>query len=356
VTTVVQSLGVNVGRTGAVTPVANFEPVDVSGTTVKRASLHNWDQVERLGLGPGDRVLIEKAGEIIPQVLSVVESASDERFSPPTECPSCGHGLVRDDGKVVLQCPNKLGCPAQLHASLEFFAGRAQLNIDGLGERTCLALIEAGLVANVADLFVLTQEQAVALEGFADVSARNLVEAIAHAGKSATFSRLLAALGIPHVGGVASKAIAQRYRSMKELLALIDESEPGEGFVDALSEIDGVGTVIAASLEGFLRDPESRRVLGLLVERGVDPVEPVVEKASGSLDDKTFVITGKLSQSRGAFAKLITAAGGKVTGSVSKKTDYLVAGENTGKTKLAAAEKHEVEVLDEAGLMALLEG
>ncbi len=353
-TTVVQALGVNIGRTGAVTPVAQFEPVELSGTTVKRASLHNWDQVERLGLGPGDRVLIEKAGEIIPQVLSVVETASDERFEPPTECPSCGHALERDEGKVVLLCPNKLGCPAQLHASLEFFAGRAQMNIDGLGEQTCLALIEAGLVHSVADLFALTEEQVVGLEGFADVSARNLVAAIADAAKTATFSRLLAALGIRHVGGVASKAIAQRYRSMKDLLAVLDESEAGEGFVDELSQIDGVGAVIAASLEAFLRDPESRRVLALLSERGVDPVEPVIEKASGSLDDKTFVLTGALSQPRSAFAKRITAAGGKVTGSVSKKTDYLVAGDKTGKTKLAAAEKHGVEVVDEAGLLALL--
>ncbi|WP_428262522.1 NAD-dependent DNA ligase LigA [Haliangium sp.] len=355
VITVVEELEVNVGRTGAVTPVAVLTPVELSGTTVKRASLHNWDQVQRLGIGPGDRVLIEKAGEIIPQILSVVQSASEQVFTAPDKCPSCAHPLVRESGKVVLQCPNKLACPQQLQASVEFFAGRGQMNIDGLGEKACRALIDAGLVANVADLFILDKADVVKLDRYADTSAQNLIDAIARARDSATFSRLLAALGVPLIGGVAARAIARRYRSMGELLALIDSSAPGEGFIEALSEIDGIGRTMAESLEGFLRDPAARAVLRLLAERGVDPVEEVDERAAnGALAGKTFVITGTLSRPRGDIKKDIEAAGGKVAGSVSKKTDYLVAGANTGKAKLAAAEKHGVEVVDEAGLTALL--
>lgn len=356
VTTVVHELEVNVGRTGQVTPVAILEPVELSGTTVKRASLHNWDQVERLGLGPGDRVMLEKAGEIIPQVLSVVETASDELFEPPTQCPFCKTELVREEGRVALLCPNAMACPAQVHATIQFFAGRAQMNIDGLGEKICMVLLEEGLIKNVADLFVLTAEQLEKLDRFAETSARNLIAAIAKAREEATFSRLLAALGIPLVGGVAARAIAQRHRSMDSLLALVDATEPGEtGFVDDLTVIDGVGDKMASALEAFLRDPHNREVLRLLEERGVDPVEAVVEQAEGPLTGKVFVITGKLSVPRSEIADRIKAAGGKVTGSVSKSTDYLVAGEKTGKTKLAAAEKHDVTVVDEAGLGELLD-
>ena len=355
VTTVVHELEINVGRTGQVTPVAILEPVELSGTTVKRASLHNWDQVQRLGLGPGDRVMIEKAGEIIPQVLSVVQSASDELFEAPTHCRFCDTELVREDGKVALLCPNALACPAQVHATLQFFAGRGQMNIDGLGEKICMVLLEEKLVANVADLFVLTAEQLMELDRFGEISARNLVDAIARARENATFSRLLAALGIPMVGGVAARAIAQRHRSMSSLLALIDATEPGESdFVDDLSQIDGVGAVMAGSVESFLRDPHNREVLRLLAELGVDPVEQVQASIDGPLTGKVFVITGTLSAPRSVFADRIKAAGGKVTGSVSKSTDYLVAGDKTGKSKLSAAEKHDVQVVDEAGLETLL--
>jgi DNA ligase (NAD+) len=354
VTTVVKELEINVGRTGAVTPVAILEPVEISGTTVKRASLHNWDQVQRLKLGPGDRVLLEKAGEIIPQVLTVVEVASNARFETPTHCPSCGTALAREEGKVVLLCPNKLACPAQLQASLEFFAGRGQMNIDGLGEKLCRALLDAKLVANVADLFILTRDDLLTLDRFGETSAQNLINAIATARENVTFSRLLAALGVPLVGGVAARAIARHHRSMDELLRLVDSTEPGEGFVEAIAAIEGIGSVMAASLEKHLRDPSFRRVIELLKERGVNPVEPEPVATSGALSGKTFVITGTLARPRSDIKRAIEALGGKVTGSVSKSTDYLVAGGNTGKTKLSAAAKHDVEVIDEAALDALL--
>jgi DNA ligase (NAD+) len=352
VTTLVRGLEVNVGRTGAVTPVADLEPVELAGTTVKRASLHNWDQVERLGIGAGDRVMIHKAGEIIPQVLSVTDKVSDELFAPPTHCPSCESELIREEGKVALLCPNSMQCPAQLQESIEFFAGRGQMNIDGLGEKVTIALIEAGLVENMADLFVLEASELVKLERFGEISARNLVEAIDKARRDATFSRLLGALGIRHVGGVAAQAIAAVYRDMNSLSQLADAGI--DGAVEKLCEIDGIGETIARSLVEFWLEPHNRRVLDLLQSRGVDPKEPVRAEKSGNLSGKTFVITGTLSSPRGTIASRIKELGGKVTGSVSRSTDYLVAGEKTGKTKLSAAEKHGVIVIDEAKLEELL--
>jgi DNA ligase (NAD+) len=343
-------LEVNVGRTGAVTPVALLEPVELSGTTVKRASVHNWDQVQRLGIGTGSQVLVEKAGEIIPQVLEVVQAGS-QAWQAPSRCPSCGAELVRELGAVALRCPNSLGCPAQILASIEHFAGRAQMNIDGLGEKVVRTLYEAGLIRTVADLFGLRPEQLVELDRFAETSARNLVAAIDRARSTATLSRLLTALGVPHVGAVAARAIAGRYRRMDALLQALDDNHE---VVARLSEIEGVGSVIATSLEQFLRAPRTREIIAALKANGVDPVEPDSGPGHGPLQGRTFVITGTLSRSRGAIKQAIEAAGGKVTGSVSKSTHYLVAGEATGKTKLAAAAKHGVAVIDEAELEALL--
>ncbi len=417
--TEVERLEINVGRTGAVTPVAVLEPVELSGTTVKRASLHNWDQVARLGLGHGDRVLLEKAGEIIPQVLSVQEKGPGPLFAPPTHCPSCQTELARQEGRVALVCSNHLACPAQVLAAITFFAGRGQMNIDGLGEKVTTQLLQAGLIADIADLFVLDVEQLMTLERFGETSAQNLVAAIAAARQGATFSRLLTALGIPLIGGVAARAIASAYPSLDALLSLIDEprvEEPGaepkaaagkrsstavdataaaakvddrtaaavdaaaggggeaalvvdaaagevddevpvasdSAFVVRLSAIDGIGATMARSLESFLQNPQNRRVLERLQRHGVDPIEPITAPAAGPLSGKTFVITGTLSRPRTEVARSIEAAGGKVVGSVSKKTDYLVAGEKTGKSKLDAATKHGVELLDEAALEALV--
>ena len=352
ITTVV-GLEINVGRTGIVTPVAMLEPVELSGTTVKRASLHNWDQVARLGVGLGDHVLVHKAGEIIPQVLSVVERHAEAPFSPPEVCPGCGSALTRDEGKVALRCPNSLACPDQLLQSIQFFAARGQMNIDGLGEKVCRALITAGLVSSVADLFALREEQLVELDRFAETSARNLVAAIDQARAKATTSRLLAALGVPHVGGVAARLIAQRHRRVGDLLELIDRSGE-EGATAALTEIEGVGEVIARSLVAFLSRPETRAVLALLAERGVDPIEPVEAAGDGPLSGKTFVITGTLSIPRSEMASRIQRAGGKVAGSVSKSTSYLVAGENTGEAKRTSATKLGVAILDEAAVLQLL--
>ncbi len=355
VTTLVKEIELNVGRTGAVTPVAILEPVEVSGTTVQRVSLHNWDQVARLDIGDGDRVLIEKAGEIIPQVLGVTERAATPRWTAPAVCPSCGAALEKEADKVVLACSNRLGCPAQRLAAIEFFAARGLMNIDGLGERIVAQLVEAGLVGDVADLFDLTAAQLEGLDRFAAQSARNLVASIQQAREKATFSRLLAALGIAHVGGVVARPIAGKFGSLSKLLAAADATTSDE-LVAQLTEIEGIGEVIARAVDRFVRDPHARAVMDKLIARGVDPVEPVAAPATGPLAGKTLVVTGTLSKPRGEVQAAIEAAGGKVGGSVTKKTDYLVAGADTGKTKLDAAAKHGVAVIDEAALAALLAG
>jgi DNA ligase (NAD+) len=356
VTTIVRALETNVGRTGTVTPVAILEPVDVSGTTVSRVSLHNWDQVARLDIGVGDRVLIEKAGEIIPQVLAVTERPADRRpFTTPTTCPDCDTALERAEGRVALQCPNRLACPAQRLAAIEFFAGRGQMNIDGLGEKLVVQLVDKGLVADVADIFDLRAEELAELERFGETSAKNLVAAIEKARTSATFGRLLTALGIPHVGGVVARLIAARYGTLSNLRAALAAKEP-EAFVAELEEIEGIGEVIAIAIDHFLREPHVGVVLDKLIARGVDPAEPVAATAEGPLAGKILVVTGTLSVPRGEIQKRIEAAGGKIGASVGKKTSYLVAGADTGATKLEAATKNKVPVIDEAALEKLLAG
>ena len=355
VTTIVKQLEINVGRTGAITPVAILEPVEVSGTTVSRVSLHNWDQVGRLGIGTGDRVLIEKAGEIIPQVLGVTERADTERWAAPPTCPVCATALIREDERVVMICPNRLECAAQRQATIEFFAGRGQLNIDGLGEKIIAQLVAAGLVKDVADLFDLTADTLAGLDRLGEQSAKNLAAAIASARDKATATRVIAALGIPHVGGVVARPVAAKYRRLSALLAAADATS-SEELVAQLEELDGVGTVIAEAIDTFIRDPHARQVLDKLIARGVDPIEPEVVRTEGPLSGKTLVVTGTLTAPRPAVHQRIEAAGGKVAGSVTKKTDYLVAGADTGKAKLEAAAKHSVTVVDEAGLEALLAG
>ncbi len=351
---------INVGRTGTVTPVAILDPVEVSGTTVSRASLHNWDQVARLGLGAGDRVLLQKAGEIIPEILAITEKSSGPRFEAPTACPFCGAPLAREDGRVALLCTNRIGCPAQRLGAIEFFASRHQMNIDGLGEKVVAQLVDAHKIEDIADLFTLTAKDLQGLDRFAATSAANLVAAIEVAKQAATFSRLLSALGIPNVGSVLAKPIAAKYGTLSALRASAAAKDPA-AFVEELSAIDGIGDTIAESVDRFLRDPHVAAVLDKLAARGVDPSEPIVASADGPLTGKTLVVTGTLTAPRADVQKRIEAAGGKVAGSVSKKTSYLVAGADTGKAKLEAAAKHGVAVIDEAELeradrgLALLE-
>jgi DNA ligase (NAD+) len=229
------------------------------------------------------------------------------------------------------------------------------MNIDGLGEKVVASLVEAELVHDVADLFVLTPEQLEKLERFGKQSAKNLVAAISKAKTDATFARLLAALGIPNLGGVLAKPIAEKYITLSALRAAA-AAKDGEGFVAELCDIDGIGEIIARNVDRFLRDPHAAVVLDKLAARGIDPPQPVSAVTEGPLSGKTLVVTGTLTKPRADVQKAIEAAGGKVAGSVSKKTTYLVAGADTGKTKLEAAQKHGVQVITEAELDALLGG
>ncbi len=355
VTTILRSLDLSVTRTGAISPTAVLDPVEVSGTTVSRASVHNWDIVAKLGLGVGDRVLLQKAGEIIPEILGVTEKGPGPAFVVPEVCPCCGTKLEREPGFVVWLCPNHEHCADQQTDWIEFFASRKQMNIDGLGEKVVRQLVEAGLVADVADLFTLTWDKVAALERFAAPSAKNLVAAIAKAKQAATFSRLLAALGIIGVGTVMAKPIAARYGTLSALRAAA-AAKPSAEMIEELDAIEGIGPAVAENVDEFLRTPWIVKILDKLAERGIDPEEPVVATSEGPLSGKTLVVTGTLSAPRAEVQKRIEAAGGKVAGSVSKKTHYLVAGADTGKTKLEAALKHGVTVLDEESLEQLLTG
>jgi len=355
VTTVLREIEINIGRTGAVTPVAILDPVDVSGTTVSRASVHNWDQVARLGLRIGDRVTIQKAGEIIPEILNVTVPAAGPLIAAPTVCPFCKSELEREEGRVVLMCPNRIGCPAQRLGAIEFFASRHQMNIDGLGEKVVAQLVEAGLVKDIADLFALTTLQLLTLDRFAKLSAENLIAAIAKAKQAATFSRLLSSLGITNVGSTLAKPIAAKYRKLSALRAAA-AAKSSEDFIAELNDIEGIGETIAMHVDKFLREPHVAEVLDRLAGHGLDPEEPVTVVGEGPLTGKTLVVTGTMTRPRADVQKSIEVAGGKVAGSVSKKTTYLVAGADTGKTKLEAAEKHGVQVISEQELEALISG
>jgi DNA ligase (NAD+) len=355
VTTIVRGIIVTVGRTGVATPTAELDPVELSGTIVKRAGLHNWDQVARLGLRPGDRVLVEKAGEIIPQVLQVTQPSDAPPFAPPTHCPSCGHALVRPEGEVALRCPNRLACRSQLLWAVAHLAHRGLLDIEGLGLERAALFIEKGFIKDIADVFALEEAKLLELEGFAEVSAKKLIAGVDAARKHATLSRLLGALGIPHVGGVAARSIAARYRRLGLLYAILDE-RGRDALVADLLEVDGIGLVIAESVADFFADENHRAIVAKLRKLGVDPEEPESTVPTGPLSGLTLCVTGTLSRPREEIIRAIEQAGGKVTGSVSKKTAYLVAGADVGKTKLDAAEKHGVKRISEAELETLLAG
>ena len=252
-------------------------------------------------------------------------------------------------------CPNRIGCPAQRLARSSSSASRHQLNIDGLGEKVVELLVDAKLVGDVADLFALTQKQLEKLDRFGELSASNLIEAIATAKKAATFSRLLSALGITNVGTVLAKPIAARYGTLSALRAAAAAKSSDE-LVAELHDIEGIGETIAKHVDKFLRDPHVAVVLDKLAGHGIDPKEVVTAVTDGPLSGKTLVVTGTLTQPRADIQKKIEQAGGKVAGSVSKKTTYLVAGADTGKTKLEAAQKHGVTVIDETELEHLLAG
>jgi len=345
VETTLKKIDIQIGRTGVVTPVAILEPVVLLGTLVSRATLHNFDEIERKDIREGDRVVIEKGGEVIPKIVRVVPGTGRRgpKFVMPTKCPVCGSPLERDPDEAAVRCEN-LYCPAQVRRRIQYYASRGALDIEGLGEKTVDLLIDEGLVRDPADLYDLTVDPLVDLEGMGEKSAQNLVSAI-QASKSAPLERLVTALGIRHVGGTVARILAERFRSLRAI-AEADE--------EALREIPGIGPEIAASVVSFFRSKEGRALVRRLEERGVKGRPPERRAAAtGPFTGKSFVITGTLEMPREEAERLVLEGGGRVTSSVSKKTDAVVVGREPG-SKLEKAKSLGVATWDEARFRAAL--
>jgi len=342
--TVLLEVEFSVGRTGAITPIAVLEPVRISGVTVTHASLHNQDELERLGVRTGDTVTVRRAGDVIPEVVAVdstkrPRNAKTVRF--PSKCPSCGLRISRAEGEAAHRCLNP-SCPAQREGRLYHFAAKGGFDIEGLGGKLARQLIANDLVADPSDLFSLTKEQLLPLDLMADKRAENLLAQIGRS-RGTELPRLIYALGITGVGEAAAAELARHFGSFKRL----EEASPEE-----LAEIDGIGPVLAANVREFLANDGNRRMIERMRAGGVQ-FPDYVGGDTGPLSGKTFVLTGKLLRPRGHFKDLIEKQGGKVTGTVSSRTDYLVAGADPG-SKLAKARKLGIEVLEEDALLALL--
>jgi DNA ligase (NAD+) len=332
-------------------PFAVLEPVQVSGVTVRQATLHNEEDLHRKDVREGDEVIVMRAGDVIPQVVSPTAKAQKRkgRAEPPQapdKCPACGTPTIKPDEGVWTICPNRANCPGQVLQAVKHFIGA--MDIDGFGEETAIRFLREKVIESAPDIYGLDEEQLVALEGFGEVSARNLLANIERS-KEQPFFRVLYGLGIEGVGWVNARALANRFRTMDRLLAASEEE---------LQETDGIGPVMAATIARTLGEERTRELIRRLAEVGLKMEQeggpPPDEE--GPLTGKTLVLTGTLPNlTREDATERIEAAGGKVTGSVSKKTDYVVAGDDPG-SKLTKAQELGVEVLDEDGLLALLGG
>jgi DNA ligase (NAD+) len=341
----------NVGRTGHLVPFAMLEPVHVGGVTVSTATLHNEEDLARKDVRVGDEVVVMRAGDVIPQVVSPLlrpekGTRRGRKPKPPQKCPACGTPTVKPEDAVFTICPNRGGCPGQSFQHVKHFVSKGAMDIDGLGEKQAMRFLQEGLIEDVADIYELSEEQLNGLEGFGNISARNLVAAIA-ASRSRPFKRVLYALGLPGVGYVTAEALADHFGSIDAL----HTADP-----EMIEEVEGVGPIMAVQIAESLADERTWELVEKLREKGLRLEQDAAERraSGGPLEGKTLVLTGTLPElTREEAAALIKAAGGKVVNSVSKKTDYVVAGENPG-SKLAKAEKFETEILDEAGLRKLL--
>jgi len=344
-TTVVENIEIQVGRTGALTPVAHLAPVNVAGALVSRATLHNEDEIQKKDVRIGDSVLIQRAGDVIPEVVKVIvsqRSGNEKKFSMPDRCPVCDAAVVRIEGESATRCINS-ACPAQVKERIKHFASKGAFDIDGMGDKLVDQLVEKKLLTSFADLFKLDQATLAGLERMGDKSADNLVNAI-EASKRISFARFLYALGIRHAGEHVAVLLAENFSSLEDLLNCTEQD---------LTAIDGVGPVVAESIVEYFSQENNRRTIQAILDSGVQIMFESRKKA-GSLDGKNFVLTGSLADMTRRQAKdMITAAGGKVSGSVSRNTDFVVAGESPG-SKLARAKELGVAVIDEAGLKKLL--
>ncbi|MDA7977387.1 MAG: NAD-dependent DNA ligase LigA [Pirellulales bacterium] len=344
---------VSVGKTGAVTPVAMLEPVQLAGTTVARASLHNADEIERKDIRVGDTVVVEKAGKIIPHIVRVEKHLREDeppKFIYPTKCPECETALVKDEGGVYIRCPN-MECPAQVKERLRYFASRNAMDIEGLGEKLIDQLVDARLVITYGDLYRLRREQLVELERVGEKSAESLLSGVEQS-KTRGLAKLLNALSIRHVGARVATILADEFRDIESLIAAETEQ---------LAEVDEIGEIIAQSVYSYLHEPygqgviEDLRASSVEMESKGKPQSSMANEASGALAGKTFVVTGTLiHRTRDEIHALIELHGGRPTSSISKKTDFLVAGEKAG-SKLAKAEKLGVQVLSEDDFERLIE-
>ena len=343
-TTVVNDIIVQVGRTGTLTPVAVLEPVQVGGVTVSRSTLHNMDEIERLGLHIDDTVLIERAGEVIPHVLKVVKEGKNRRaFKMPAKCPECGSAIHKAEGEVAYRCVNA-ACPAKRKESLLHFAGRHAMDIDGLGDKIVDQLVDKGLVKDVADLYALKLDQVADLERMAEKSAQNLLDEI-DASKKQPLSRLIYALGMRFVGERTGQLLAENFGSLEEL----EEAKPEE-----LEKVTEVGPKVSESIVEFFSEPANRKLIKKLHAAGVRPTAEKREIKSQKFAGKSFVFTGALEhRSREDAGELVQQHGGKLSGSVSKKTDYVVVGADPG-SKYDKAKELGVTVLTEAEFEKLI--
>lgn len=351
VVTKLVNIELTVGRTGVITPTAILEPVQVAGTTVQRASLHNEDLIREKDIRIGDYVVVKKAGDIIPEVVNVIEekrTGEEQEFTMPAHCPECESELVRLEGEVALRCINP-SCPAQIREGLIHFVSRNAMNIDGLGEKVISQLFREQLIKDVADIYTLTKQQLIELERMGEKSADNLIAAI-EASKKNSLERLLFGLGIRHVGAKAAKTLAQHFETIDKLT---------KATYDELVAINEIGAKMADAIVAYFTQEEVQELIHELKEYGVNltykgPKLVSVENVDSVFAGKTVVLTGKLEQlSRNEAKAQIEALGGKVTGSVSKKTDLVVAGEEAG-SKLTKANELEIEVWDEARLLTEL--
>lgn len=344
--TLLNEVTFQVGRTGAVTPVANMEPVQLAGTIVKRASLHNADIIAQLDLHLGDYVYVEKAGEIIPQIVGVDTEARSFMPGPKvvfrTTCPECGTPLVRYEGEAAHYCPNDTQCPPQLKGRIEHFISREAMNIDSLGPETVAALFERGILRDAADLYALTIDQLMGMDGTREKSARRLIDGIAQS-REVTFDRVLFALGIRFVGKVVAKLLARQFKTIDALQAAT---------LDQLLETEGVGAIIAQSVQEYFSKQDNLDLVRRLREAGLQMELPETLLSSTLLQGMSIVISGTFTHhSREEYKAIIEANGGKNVSSISKKTTFILAGENMGPSKLEKAQKLGVEIVDEESFL-----
>ncbi|MFO7975680.1 MAG: NAD-dependent DNA ligase LigA [Candidatus Hydrogenedentota bacterium] len=344
-TTKIKSIEAQVGRTGALTPVATLEPVHIGGVEVTHVSLHNQDEIERKDVRIGDTVLVERAGDVIPHVLKVLKqkrTGNEKKYHLPEKCPACGSKIVRPEGEAVARCPNA-ACPATVKQSIIHFASKNALDIDGLGEKLVDQLVEKEVIDDPADLFELSEKDLRKLELVGKKKAENLLHAIKESKKNATLPRVIFALGIPHVGRALASDLAAEYGSL-DALARASKAQ--------LSQTAGMGETIASAIRGWFDNSRNRALVKRIQQAGIDPK---ARKRGSKLENKSFVITGELdSMTRDEAKEAIRMEGGKVTGSVSGNTDFLVVGENPGSTKQEEADEHGTKRIGENEFLEML--